>query len=75
VLASAAMLGYLATGRYQLFRSSNQWTARALRSAGLPFAPEHSLTVGTVLCQAAQIGRVVRLRHECRSPNLPRQNP
>lgn len=66
---------YLATGRYRLFSSSNQWTARALRSAGLPFVPEHSLTVGAVLCQAAQIGRVVRLRHECRSPHPPRQSP
>lgn len=68
---------YLATGRYQVFSSSNQWTARALRSAGLPFIPERSLTVGAVLCQAAQIGRVVRLRYDCAPPPsaTPGQTP
>lgn len=68
---------YLATGRYQVFSSSNQWTARALRSAGLPFIPERSLTVGAVLCQAAQIGRVVRLRYDCAAPPsaTPGQTP
>lgn len=66
---------YLATGRYQVFSSSNQWTARALRSAGLPFVPEYSLTVGSIMCQAAQIGRVVRLRYDCRSQDVPGQTP
>jgi uncharacterized protein (TIGR02117 family) len=66
---------YLATGRYQLFSSSNQWTARALRSAGLPFIPEHALTVGTVMCQAAQIGRVLRLSYDCRQRDVPDQTP
>jgi uncharacterized protein (TIGR02117 family) len=66
---------YLATGRYGLFNSSNQWTARALQSAGLPFAPASSLTVGSVLCRAASIGRVVRLRHECGRSPAPRESP
>jgi uncharacterized protein (TIGR02117 family) len=66
---------YLATDRYHLFNSSNQWTARALRSAGLPFVPAHSLTVGSVLCQAAAMGRVVRLRHDCEPSPVGRQAP
>ncbi|MGH7331658.1 MAG: DUF2459 domain-containing protein, partial [Candidatus Rokuibacteriota bacterium] len=66
---------YLARGRYHVFSTSNQWTARALQSAGLPFVPAHSLTVGTVLCQAAQIGRVVRLRYDCRRHDVPGQTP
>jgi uncharacterized protein (TIGR02117 family) len=66
---------YLATGHYGLFNSSNQWTARALRSAGLPFVPASSLTVGSVLCQAASIGRVARLRHDCGRSPAPHGSP
>jgi uncharacterized protein (TIGR02117 family) len=55
---------YLATGRYHLFHTSNRWTADALSRAGLPFAGT-SLTASSIMCQAAQLGRVVRLREPC----------
>ncbi len=67
---------YLATGRYHLFHTSNRWTAEALRRAGLPFAGS-SLTAGSVMCQAAQGGRVIRLRERCTPsrPVSPREAP
>jgi uncharacterized protein (TIGR02117 family) len=52
---------YLATGRYHLLHTSNRWTAEALGRAGLPFAPT-SLTAGSIMDQAARVGRVIRLR-------------
>jgi uncharacterized protein (TIGR02117 family) len=67
---------YLATGRYHLFHTSNRWTAEALRRAGLPFSLS-SLTAGSIMDQAAQMGRVIRLR-ECGvqpSPAPPREAP
>lgn len=68
---------YLATGRYHLFNTSNRWTANALIRAGLPFAGD-TLTAGGIMCQAAALGRVVRLRERCAlsPPSAPgRQNP
>src|SRR5262245_29305651 len=58
---------YLATGHYHLFNTSNRWTARALIRAGLPFAAS-SLTAGSIICQAATLGRVIRLREHCAPP-------
>jgi uncharacterized protein (TIGR02117 family) len=55
---------YLATGRYHLLNTSNRWTAQTLIRAGLPFAAS-SLTAGTIMCQAAAVGRVIRLRERC----------
>jgi uncharacterized protein (TIGR02117 family) len=55
---------YLATGRYHLFNTSNRWTAQALIRAGLPFDPS-SLTASSIMCQAATLGRVIRLRERC----------
>src|SRR5262245_51886156 len=51
---------YLATGHYHLFNTSNRWTAAALKRAGLPFDTS-SLTASSVMCQAARLGRVIRL--------------
>jgi uncharacterized protein (TIGR02117 family) len=55
---------YLATGHYHLFNTSNRWTAQALIRAGLPFAAS-SLTASSIMCQAAALGRVIRLREGC----------
>jgi uncharacterized protein (TIGR02117 family) len=40
---------YPAHGSYHLFRTSNTWTARALREAGLPITPAFALMSGGVL--------------------------
>jgi uncharacterized protein (TIGR02117 family) len=64
---------YLATGRYHLFNTSNRWTARALAGAGLPFTA--SLTAGNVMCQAARIGRVIRLHERCGTSAPAREGP
>src|SRR5215472_10162425 len=58
---------YLATGRYHLFNTSNRWTAKALIRAGLPFSAG-SLTARSVICRAAALGRVMRLREPCEAP-------
>lgn len=47
---------YPAHGSYHLFRTSNTWTARALREAGLPITPAFALTSGGVLRQARRHG-------------------
>jgi uncharacterized protein (TIGR02117 family) len=57
---------YLATGRYHLLNTSNRWTAQALIRAGLPFS-SCSLTARRIMCQAAGLGRVIRLREPCGS--------
>jgi hypothetical protein len=49
---------------YQLFVFSNQWTARTLHSAGLPFVPKLS---------PGGCGRVVRLRDDCQAHAPPDQ--
>ncbi|HUF92701.1 MAG TPA: DUF2459 domain-containing protein [Candidatus Limnocylindria bacterium] len=42
---------YPARPTYHLFRTSNTWTAAALRAAGFPIAPASALTAGGVLRQ------------------------
>src|SRR5262245_29055984 len=65
---------YLAVGRYHLLNTSNRWTAQALIRAGLPFAA-NTLTAGSIMCQAAALGPVIRLRERCAPPPAPRQGP
>jgi uncharacterized protein (TIGR02117 family) len=65
---------YLATGRYHLFNTSNRWTAQGLTRAGLPFAAS-SLTAAGIMCQAAELGRVIRLHERCGRAASPRQGP
>lgn len=65
---------YLATGRYHLFNTSNRWTAQGLTRAGLPFAAS-SLTASSIMCQAAGLGRVIRLREHCGQATQSRQEP
>jgi len=50
---------YEATGRYHLFSTSNTWTARALREAGVPVSPWCATTAGGVMRQAAGVGRAL----------------
>lgn len=51
---------YEATGRYYLPKTSNVWTARALRQTGYPITPVYSLTSGNVVKQARKEGVVVQ---------------
>jgi uncharacterized protein (TIGR02117 family) len=43
---------YKAHGRYYIPKTSNVWTARALRSAGVPITPVYGVTAGNVMRQA-----------------------
>ena len=45
-----------ATGRYYLPKTSNIWTARALRQTGYPITPIYSLTSGNVINQSLKDG-------------------
>lgn len=47
---------YPAHGSYHLFRTSNTWTALALREAGLAITPAFALTSGGVMRQARRHG-------------------
>lgn len=51
-----------ATGRYYLPKTSNTWTARALRQTGYPITPIYSLTSGNVIQQARKDGEVIQMR-------------
>lgn len=51
---------YLAREKYFLLKTCNTWTARALRSAGVPVTPIFAMTAGSLMEQARNIGRVVR---------------
>ncbi len=50
-----------AIGRYYLPKTSNTWTARALRKTGYPITPFYSLTSGNVIQQARKDGEIIRL--------------
>lgn len=49
-----------ATGRYHLPKTSNTWTARALRQTGYPITPFYAFTSGNVIRQASKDGEVIR---------------
>ena len=50
---------YLARGRYHVLSNSNNWTVRALRTAGAPVTPWRAVTAGNVIAQAEAIGERV----------------
>ena len=50
---------YVARDKYFLLRTCNTWTARALRSAGLPITPLYAVTAGNVMGQARRFGKDV----------------
>jgi uncharacterized protein (TIGR02117 family) len=47
---------YPAHGSYHVFRTSNTWTARALRAAGVDITPAFALTPGSVVRHARRHG-------------------
>lgn len=49
-----------AKGRYYLPKTSNTWTARALRQTGYPITPIYAITSGNVIKQARKDGRIVQ---------------
>ena len=50
---------YLAREAYYLWRTCNTWTARALRSAGLPITSLYAVSAGNVLDQTRPLGKVL----------------
>lgn len=51
---------FAAIGRYYLPKTSNTWTARALRQTGYPITPIYSLTSGNVIKQARKEGHSIQ---------------
>ncbi len=51
---------YLSRESYHLFNTCNVWTARTLRSAGLPVTPARATTVESLMSQARKFGMVVQ---------------
>lgn len=51
---------YRAEGRYRLFDNSNTWTAKALAAAGCPIDPDDTLTAGSLLRRARDLGAACR---------------
>ncbi|MCC5913498.1 MAG: DUF2459 domain-containing protein [Balneolaceae bacterium] len=51
---------YEANGRYYLPKTSNVWTARALRQTGFPITVLYTFTSGNVVSQAAREGERIR---------------
>lgn len=49
---------YEAEGQFHLFNNCNAWTARALRSAGLPLAGFPAMTATALRCQAQRWGGI-----------------
>ncbi len=55
---------YLSRETYHLFNTCNVWTARALRTAGLPITPATATSVGNLMSQARKLGVVVQSEPE-----------
>ncbi len=51
-----------ANGFYYIPKTSNTWTARALRRTGYPISPFYAITSGNVVKQARKDGEVIRMR-------------
>jgi len=49
---------YLSNEKYHLFKTSNVWTANALRSAGVPVRPLLAITAGGAARQARRFGHL-----------------
>jgi len=48
---------YAAREKYSLLKTCNTWTARALRSAGLPITPIYAVSAGNVMAQTRPLGQ------------------
>jgi len=55
---------YLSRETYHLFNTCNVWTARALRTAGLPITPATATSVENLMSQARKFGVVMQLEPE-----------
>ena len=53
---------YAAREKYSLLKTCNTWTARALRSAGLPITSLYAVSAGNVMEQARPLGRQMNER-------------
>lgn len=53
---------YNATGLYFIPKTSNTWTARALRQTGYPITPFYAVTSGNVIQQSRKDGEIIQLR-------------
>jgi len=51
---------YASRETYHLFNTCNAWTAKALRTAGLPVTPAKAMTAEGLMSQAREIGTVVQ---------------
>ena len=51
---------YPARAQFHLFNTCNVWTARALRTAGLPVTPFYAITTERVMSQARQVGKTLQ---------------
>jgi uncharacterized protein (TIGR02117 family) len=63
-LASEGLYGnskfFKANGLYYVPKTSNTWTARALRRTGFPITPFYAVTSGNVIQQARKNGELIR---------------
>jgi uncharacterized protein (TIGR02117 family) len=50
---------YVAREKYFLLKTCNTWTARALRSAGLPITSLYAVSAGNVMDQTRALGKVL----------------
>lgn len=55
-------LFFAARSRYYLPKTSNHWTARALRQTGAPVTPIYAFTAGNLIRQTSKFGEVLRER-------------
>ena len=51
---------YLSSETYHIFNTCNVWTARVLKSAGLPTVPACAIKVENLMAQARKFGVVVQ---------------
>jgi uncharacterized protein (TIGR02117 family) len=51
---------YPARAKFHLFNTCNVWTARALRTAGLPVTPFYAITTDGVMSQVRQAGKTLQ---------------
>ena len=66
---------YAAREKYSLLRTCNTWTARALRSAGLPITALYAVTAGNVMSQTRPLGRRMNERGAERADEVPPLGP
>ena len=65
---------FRANGHYSMLNNCNNWTARALRTAGFPIHPHCSLFPGVVMHQVRRFGSIIWPYHRTNKPALA-ENP